>query len=93
MLSARALGLEESEEQVILQGIIDLAFLEEDGYVIVDYKSNMVAEAQLAQLAEHYRLQMQLYRLALEQVSGRPVKACYLWFLRQEREFAIYLQN
>lgn len=93
MLSARALGLEESEEQVMLQGIIDLAFLEEDGYVIVDYKSNMVAEAQLAQLAEHYRLQMQLYRLALEQVSGRPVKACYLWFLRQEREFAIYLQN
>lgn len=62
------------KKQVILQGIIDLAFLEEDGYVIVDYKSNMVAEAQLAQLAEHYRLQMQLYRLALEQVSGRPVK-------------------
>ena len=77
----------------MLQGIIDLAFPEEDGYVIVDYKSNMVDETHLAQLAGHYRLQMQLYRLALEQVTGRPVKACYLWFLRQEREFAIYSQN
>ena len=93
LLPAHELGLGESEEQVMLQGIIDLAFLEEDGYVIVDYKSNMADEARLAQLAEHYRLQMQFYRLALEQVSGRPVKACYLWFLRQEREFAIYLQN
>ena len=93
LLPARELGLGESEEQVMLQGIIDLAFPEEDGYVIVDYKSNMVDEAHLAQLAGHYRLQMQLYRLALEQVTGRPVKACYLWFLRQEREFAIYSQN
>lgn len=93
MAAADELGMGQSREQIMLQGIIDMAFLEEDGYVIVDYKSNMVDEERMARLAEHYRMQMQLYRMALEQVSGRPVKACYLWFLRQDREFALYSRD
>ncbi len=90
VLPAREIGFEKSEEQVILQGIIDLAFLEKGEYIIVDYKSNMADKTQLAQLAQHYKLQVQLYKKALEQISAKPVKACYLWFLRQEQEFEIY---
>ena len=90
MLPARELGLGDSGEQVMLQGIIDMVFEENGEYIIVDYKSNMADEQRLQQLAEHYGLQMQLYRMALEKITGKRVAQCCLWFLRQEREFAIY---
>ena len=67
-----------------------VGLLKNGEYIIVDYKSNMADEQRLQQLAEHYGLQMQLYRMALEKITGKRVAQCCLWFLRQEREFAIY---
>ncbi|MBQ8688531.1 MAG: helicase-exonuclease AddAB subunit AddA [Ruminococcus sp.] len=78
--------LSESDLQALLQyrysrsmmkGIIDLAFWDGDGYVLVDYKTDAVTEPQV--LTERYRMQLYIYRLALEQMTGKRVKECWIY--------------
>lgn len=55
----------------LLQGAIDLAFVEDGRLVIVDYKTDRVSELQ--KLGELYQKQLLLYREAMEQSLGIPV--------------------
>lgn len=71
-------------EEIIVQGIIDCYFEEEDGYVLLDYKSNWIDpskpfEAEEQRLRENYRRQIDIYKKALEVSKGRPVKEAYLY--------------
>ena len=61
----------------MIKGIIDLIFEEDDGFVIVDYKTDRGASAQ--KLAERYALQLRLYRSAVELTMCKKVKAAYLY--------------
>jgi len=79
---ARELGLADSEEKVVVQGIIDLVFEERDGLVLLDYKSNMADPNALAPLGERYKMQLRLYERALRLITGKVVKEKYLYFLR-----------
>lgn len=68
-----------SEEQVFLQGILDAAFLEDDQWVLVDYKTDRVQTGE--ELLRRYRIQLQLYKEALERLTGISVKeACMYSF-------------
>ena len=69
-----------SEERVLLQGVIDVCFMEGDGYVLLDYKTDRV-EGDPARWAERHRRQVELYARALETLTGRPVKERYVVFL------------
>ncbi|MGI6094679.1 MAG: helicase-exonuclease AddAB subunit AddA [Lachnospiraceae bacterium] len=60
------------EESVLVQGIIDAFFVEDDGLVLVDYKTDQVFCEQ--QLAERYRVQLEAYEEALEKLMGMSVK-------------------
>lgn len=60
------------EETVLVQGVIDAYFEEEDGLVLLDYKTDRVAEAE--ELRFRYHIQMELYARALEQITGKRVK-------------------
>ena len=66
------------EETVLLQGVVDNCFIEEDGLVIVDYKTDYInlyqKECGIAQIKERYSLQLDLYGKALSEISGWPVK-------------------
>ncbi len=62
---------------VMIQGIIDLYFEEEDGLVLLDYKTDRVSEAE--ELTERYRVQLDYYQKALERLTGRVVKERYLY--------------
>ena len=64
-------------ERVYLQGIADLVFFEQDGYVIADYKTDAVKTAQ--QLRERYATQLTLYADALEQQFGTRAKQCVIY--------------
>lgn len=64
----------------MLQGIVDCVFHEEDGVVLLDYKTDRVATAQ--QLADRYRTQLELYKLAMRVVYSKPVKGAYIYSLR-----------
>ncbi len=66
-----------SEEQVILQGAIDCMFEENGRIVIVDYKTDRVKDP--LKLAELYKEQLRLYKLAVEQITGKLVSQCLLY--------------
>ena len=73
------------DETVLVQGIIDSWFEDEDGAVIlVDYKTDHIADRE--KLAERYRGQLSYYAQALEQLTGRTVKkqVIYSFFLGKE---------
>ncbi len=68
-----------SEELVLVQGIIDAYFEEEDGIVLVDYKTDRVQHGQ--ELIDRYKVQMQYYVKALEQAFNKKVKEVILYSL------------
>jgi ATP-dependent helicase/nuclease subunit A len=70
----------------ILEGVIDLAFLEADGWVIADYKTDVGTDPDFARRRESYRRQVDLYAEAWARLTGRPVKERVLLFTSQGRE-------
>ena len=70
----------------IVDGFIDLLFEEEDGLVVVDYKTDSIAAKETADTAERYQIQGGAYALALQQVTGKPVKEVVFLFLQPRRE-------
>jgi len=75
-VSRAELGRADGPETVLLQGAIDLAFEEEEGWVLVDYKSDTVASgASLDPFVAFYAPQIALYRRAWERLTGRSAKA------------------
>ncbi len=67
----------DSEEMLLIQGIIDVFFEEEDGIVLLDYKTDSVRDGK--ELAERYRTQMELYQEAVERALGKAVKEKVLY--------------
>lgn len=67
----------QSEELVLVQGIIDAWFEEDGGIVIVDYKTDRVRTMQT--LAERYHIQLEAYAKAVERLTGKPVKECGIY--------------
>lgn len=59
-------GADTSEERVLVQGIVDVFWLEEDGITLLDYKTDAVSEPE--ELIRRYKLQLELYADALSRV-------------------------
>lgn len=57
--------------EIIVQGSVDLCFLENGKWVLVDYKTDRADDEQA--LLERYRPQLALYAKALERITGREV--------------------
>ena len=64
-------------EKVILQGIIDAFIMEDDGIILVDYKTDRVKDGE--ELRNRYQKQIDLYSEALEQILGKNVKRRVLY--------------
>ena len=69
--------IDRSTEKVILQGIIDAFIMEEDGIILVDYKTDRVKDGE--ELRNRYQKQIDLYSEALEQILGKKVKRRVLY--------------
>ena len=72
-------------EQVLLQGVVDCALLEEDGITVIDFKTDNITEQTLPQTVDRYRPQVQTYGEALSRIYEMPIKAQYLYFFRLDR--------
>ena len=74
------------EDEVLLQGIIDAFIVEDDGIILVDYKTDRVKREE--ELRERYRKQIMLYSDALEAILGKRVKrrVLYSFYLAKEVE-------
>ena len=70
----------EDGENLFLQGIIDTAFEEDGEWILVDYKTDRVKSG--GDLIKRYKIQMNLYKEALQRLTGMPVKASYIYSFR-----------
>lgn len=66
-------------EPVLIQGVVDCLFEEEAGFVLVDYKTDSVSASGIRAVKERYRIQMQLYRRALQDILNRPIADVFLY--------------
>jgi len=76
--------LADGEEATMLQGIADCVIIEEDGAIILDYKTDRNITPD--ELKERYSMQVLLYRDMLSSVLDVPVKACALYSFSLGRE-------
>jgi ATP-dependent helicase/nuclease subunit A len=67
-------------ETVIIQGVIDCLFSEEDGLVLVDYKTDDLRGSEAAEAAEKHRFQVEKYCEAVQSILGTRVKEAYVYF-------------
>lgn len=84
-IPARDMGRGDSDELVLIQGIIDAYLEEPDGLVLIDYKTDHVPkenrEQGAAMLAARYRVQLDYYERALTQLTGKKVKERVIYSL------------
>ena len=76
-----------SNEHIILQGIIDCYFYEGNEIVIVDYKSDKYDD--INKIKEKYRTQIDFYKYAVEKICKKTVKNqfLYLFFSKSMLEY------
>ncbi|GGB39543.1 ATP-dependent helicase/nuclease subunit A [Lentibacillus populi] len=78
----------ETDEHVLVQGVIDCIIPKDDGWIILDYKTDAidgeVTEQVTSKLKKRYMTQMNLYRQAIETIWHQPVKETYLYFFAKQ---------
>ena len=82
VISRSAAEIDESwdpQERVLVQGIIDAYFLEEDEIVLVAYKTDRVRRGEEQKLIDLYHTQLEDYAQALQRMTGRKVKEKYIY--------------
>ena len=72
-------------EQVLLQGVVDCALLEEEGITVLDFKTDRVTEETLPEVVRRYRPQVETYGEALSRIYEKNVKEMYLYFFHLNR--------
>lgn len=76
-LSGNDIGVSDIGDNVAIQGQIDMFFEEEDGFVIVDYKTD--TEGNLLSEKENYSLQVRIYAAVAPTLFGKPIKEIFLY--------------
>ncbi|GAB6275181.1 MAG: helicase-exonuclease AddAB subunit AddA [Peptococcaceae bacterium] len=68
------------KEVVFVQGIIDYLVFEDDSLFLIDFKTDYITRENLKETATYYRVQLNLYARAIQEIIYRPVKEKYLYF-------------
>lgn len=71
---------EEDDNIVIISGIVDCFFEENDGNVLIDYKTDYVTDDTINDKVKDYTPQIQVYKRAIEQATNNIVKESYIYF-------------
>ena len=79
----------DGEETVLVQGIIDAYFYEEEELVLVDYKTDYVRPGEESRLVELYHVQLEDYAKALERMTGKRVKEKYIYSFTLGKEIEV----
>lgn len=79
----------ESDDLVLIQGIIDVYFEEEDGIVLVDYKTDTVGEHSEDELIRRYQEQIRYYERALNQLLEKTVKEKIIYSFSLGKEIKV----
>ena len=78
----------ECDENVMIQGIIDLYFTDKDGnIVLVDYKTDFLEEEE--EFVKRYETQLSYYKRALQEITHKNVKKTCIYSLKLEKEIVL----
>lgn len=72
---------------LLVQGIIDVYFEEEDGLVVLDYKTDRVRTEE--ELVRKYQSQLEYYARALSQITGKAVKEKIIYSFALGKEIRV----
>ncbi len=87
-VDAREIYPDEQEGELILvQGIIDVYFEEDDGLVVLDYKTDKIFKAD--ELTKKYHAQLDYYGKALEQMTLKKVKEKMIYSFTIKKEIEV----
>ena len=75
------------ERNMIVQGMIDCAFREGEGWILLDYKTDHIEDED--SFVEEYRPQLEWYAVALRELTGKPVLESWLYALSVDKAFAV----
>ena len=77
---AKEIYRKETNENILVQGIIDLYYIDKDDNLnLVDYKTDYVEVGNEQELVKKYKKQLELYREALEKSYKKQVKNTYIY--------------
>lgn len=89
-IPAKEIYKEETEENILVQGIIDLYYIDKfDKLKLVDYKTDYVENNNENQLIDKYRNQLELYSKALEESFGKKVDKKYIYSVYLGKEIEV----
>jgi ATP-dependent helicase/nuclease subunit A len=81
---------DETDEKILVQGIIDLYYIDKNGrLILVDYKTDYVADNNEQELIEKYKGQLEIYKRALEQALNKKVEAVYIYSTYLDRKITL----
>ena len=75
------------DEKIIVQGAVDLCFVEDDGIVILDFKTDRVDEEK--SLVDSYAEQLEIYAMACEKIFEKPVKQKIIYSFALNKEIIL----
>ena len=74
------------EDNILVQGIIDLYFINEnDEVILVDYKTDYVEKNKEQELIDKYKKQLDIYKKALEQSLKKNIHKTYIYSVYLEK--------
>ncbi|MGL5641278.1 MAG: 3'-5' exonuclease, partial [Paraclostridium sp.] len=76
----------ENDDTLMVRGIIDAYFEENNEIVIIDYKTDFVNEGNRDEVITRYTKQLEIYSKALNQLTGKNVKEAYIYLFGSEEE-------
>ena len=89
-ISAKELIEDADNENILVQGIIDLYFIDEnDRLILVDYKTDFVSNGDEISLIKKYSKQLEIYKLALEEALSKKVEEVYIYSLYLNKEIVV----
>ena len=72
-------------DEILLQGVVDCAMVDDDGVTVIDFKTDYVTEETLPTVTQRYKAQVSTYAEALERIYNKPVKSAVLYFFAMNR--------
>ena len=89
-IKAKDIYNKETDENILVQGIIDLYYIDKDNNInLVDYKTDYIENSNEIELVNKYKEQLYLYKKALEQVYKKEVKNTYIYSVYLNKEIRI----
>ena len=89
-IPAKEIYNEDLEEEILVQGVIDLYYINSnDELVLVDFKTDYVKNRNEQVLIDRYKVQLKLYKNALEEALQRKVDKVYIYSTYLEKEICI----